>query len=111
MRGKRETPSERAFAAKHCDNPRAIAKYLNDALATGDSVRITKAIGDMVRAHGVTRVSRRAHMRRDNLYRAFKGELKPAFDKVIKVLIALNIQLVAKPRRRLVEPGLKVKHK
>jgi len=97
MRGKRETPSERAFAAKHCDNPRAIAKYLNDALATGDSVLLTKAIGDMVRAQGVTRVSRRPHMRRDNLYRAFKGELKPAFDKVIKVLIALDIELVAKP--------------
>jgi DNA-binding phage protein len=47
-------------------------------------------------------------MRRDNLYRAFKGELKPAFDKVIKVLIALDIQLVAKPRR-LVELGLKAK--
>ena len=59
MRGKRETPSERAFAAKHCDNPRAIAKYLNDALATGDSVLITKAISDMVRAHGVTRGLRR----------------------------------------------------
>jgi DNA-binding phage protein len=63
MRGKRETPSERAFAAKHCDNPKAIAKYLNDALAAGDSVLITKAIGDMVRAQGVTRISRRAHIR------------------------------------------------
>ena len=99
MRGRKETPSERAFAAKHCDNPRAIAKYLNDVLATGDSVLITKAIGDMVRAQGVTRVSRRAHMRRDNLYRAFKGELKPAFDKVIKVLIALDIELVAKVKK------------
>jgi probable addiction module antidote protein len=70
--GKRETPSERAFSAKHCDNPGAIAKYLNNALATGDSL-ITKAIGHMVRAQGVTRISRRAHMRRDNLHRAFKG--------------------------------------
>jgi probable addiction module antidote protein len=111
MRGRKETPTERAFTAKHCDNPRAIAKYLNDALATGDSVLITKAIGAMVRAHGVTRVSRRAHMRRDNLYRSFKGELKPAFDKVIKVLIALDIQLVAKPSARLVELGLKAKGK
>jgi probable addiction module antidote protein len=110
MRGRKETPTERAFTAKHCDNPRAIAKYLNDALSTGDPVVITKAIGAMVRAQGVTRVSRRAHMRRDNLYRAFKGELKPAFDKVIKVLIALDIQLVAKPRR-LVELGLKAKGK
>jgi hypothetical protein len=54
MRGKRETPSERAFAAKHCDNPGAIAKYLNGALSTGDPVLITKAIGDMVRAQGVS---------------------------------------------------------
>jgi probable addiction module antidote protein len=110
MRGKRETPSERAFAAKHCDNPRAIAKYLNSALATGDSVLIIKAIGHMVRAHGVTRVSRRAHMRRDNLYRAFKGELMPAFDKIVKVLIALDIQLVAKPSAG-VEIGRKAKGK
>jgi probable addiction module antidote protein len=102
-------PSERAFTAKHCDNPRAIAKYLNDVLATGDPVRTTKAIGDMVRAQGVTRFSRRAHMRRDNLYRSFKGEMKPPFDKVIKVLIALDIQLVAKPIRRLAELGLKAK--
>ena len=46
-------------------------------------------------------------MRRDNLYRAFKGELMPAFDKVVKVLIALDIQLVAKPSP--VEIGLKAK--
>jgi DNA-binding phage protein len=44
-------------------------------------------------------------MRRDNLYRAFKGELKPAFDKVIKVLIALDIQLVAKPSAGLSRSG------
>jgi probable addiction module antidote protein len=110
MQGKRETPSERAFSAKHCDNPRAIAKYLNNVLATGDSVLIIKAVGRMVRAQGVTRISRRAHMRRDNLYRAFKGELMPAFDKVIKVLIALDIQLVAKPSSG-VEIGLKAKSK
>jgi probable addiction module antidote protein len=110
MRGKRETPSERAFSAKHCDNPRAIAKYLNNALATGDSVLIIKAIGHMVRAQGVTRISRRTQMRRDNLYRAFKGELMPAFDKVIKVLIALDIQLVAKPSAG-VEIGSKAKAK
>jgi len=95
MRGKRETPSERAFAAKHCDNPRAIAKYLNDALSTGDPV-ITKAIGDMVRAQGVTRFSKKAGLRRDNLYR-FNGESSPAFDRVIDVLQGLDMQLIVKP--------------
>jgi DNA-binding phage protein len=44
-------PKARPFdAAKYRDDPRAIAKYLNDALSTGDPVHITKAIGDMVRS-------------------------------------------------------------
>jgi probable addiction module antidote protein len=97
MRGKEKRPANALLLQNIAIIPGRLPKYLNDALATVDSVLITKAIGEMVRAQGVTRVSRRAHMRRDNLYRAFKGELKPAFDKVIKVLIALDIQLVAKP--------------
>ena len=50
-------------------------------------------------------------MRRDTLYRTFKGETRPAFDTVMNVLIALDIQIVAKPVRRLVELGLKAKEK
>ena len=109
MRGKKTTPRDEAFAAKYRDDPRAIAEYLNDALSTGDPIRMIKAIGDMVRSQGVTRFSQRAGMRRDSLYRTFNGETRPAFDTVMNVLIALDIQIVAKPGRRLVGLGLKVK--
>jgi probable addiction module antidote protein len=74
-----------------------IAKYLNHALATGDPVLITKAIGDMVRAQGVTSFSQKAGVRRDTLYRTFSGETSPALDRVMTVLLALDIQLMAKP--------------
>ena len=103
--GKKITPRAGAFAAKYRDDPRAIAEYLNDAISSGDPVVFTKAIGDMVRAQGVTRFSQRAGMRRDNLYRTFKGETRPAFDTVMNVLIALDIQIMVKPGRRLVELG------
>ena len=95
--GKKITRTAEAFAAKYRDNPRAIAKYLNDALSTGDPVLIRNAIGDMVRAQGVTRFSQKAGMRRDNLYRTFSGETSPALDRVMTVLLALDIQLIAKP--------------
>ena len=86
----------RAFdAAKHRDNPREIAKYLNHALSTADPVHITKAIGDMVRAQGVARVSQKGGMERTSLYRSFKGN--PTIETVINVLTALDIQLTAKP--------------
>jgi probable addiction module antidote protein len=95
--GKKITPTAEAFAAKYRDNPRAIAKYLNDALSTGDPVLIRKAIGDMVRAQGVAKFAQKVGLRRDGLYRSFKGEISPAFDTVLKVLIALDIQLTMKP--------------
>jgi len=110
VRGKRETPAQRAFAAEHCDNPRAIAEYLNGALSTGDPVLITKAIGEMVRAQGVTRFSQKAGLRRDNLYR-FNGESSPAFDRVINVLQGLDMHLMVKPGRQLAEMGQKAKGK
>ena len=110
MRGKRETPAQRAFAAEHCDNPRAIAKYLNGALSTGDPVLIMKAIGEMVRAQGVTRFSQKAGLRRDNLYR-FNGESSPTFDRVINVLQGLDMHLMVKPGRQLAEIGQKAEGK
>ena len=91
-------PKARFFdAAEYRDNPKMIANYLNRALAMGDAVLVTKAIGDMVRAQGMTRFSQKVGLRRDGLYRSFKGELKPSFDTVLKVLIALDVQIVVKP--------------
>jgi probable addiction module antidote protein len=87
-------------AAKYRDDPGAIADYLNGALATEDPFLITRAIGNMVRAQGMTRFSRKAGMRRESLLKTFMGEASPAFDTIIKLLIALDIQLIAKPAVR-----------
>ena len=97
----------RAFnAAKYRDNPKMIAKYLNHALATGDEILIAQAIGDMIRAQGVTRVSQKIGLRRESLYRSFRGHSGPRFETAIRAIVALNIQLVAKPSARFVK-GLK----
>ena len=88
----------RAFdAAKYRDNPKMIAEHLNDALATGDAVLVTKAIGYMVRAQGMTRFSQKVGLRRDGLYRSFRGKISPAFDTVLSVMLALDVQIVVKP--------------
>jgi len=84
-------------AAEYRDNPKMIAKYLNHALAMGDAVLVTKAIGDMVRAQGMTRFSQKVGLRRDGLYRSFRGEISPAFDTVLSVMLALDVQIVVKP--------------
>jgi probable addiction module antidote protein len=100
-----------AFIAKYRDNPKAIAKYLNDALVTSDPGVITKAIGSMVRAQGASAVARKAGQRREGLYRIFGNRSNPPLSKTLAILLALDIQLNAKPVRRRVEPGLKAKGK
>ena len=54
------THKARAFNAKYRDNPEAVATYLNKALATGDPVLATKAIDDVIRAQGMTKVAQKA---------------------------------------------------
>jgi probable addiction module antidote protein len=83
--------------SKYRDEPKAVAQYLNDALSTRDPFLVVRAIGTMVRAQGMTRFSRKAGIRRESLYKTFTGESSPSFDTVLKLLIALDIQLIAKP--------------
>jgi probable addiction module antidote protein len=79
---------------KYRDNPKMIAEYLNVALATDDTAVIVKAIGDMLRAQGVARISEKSGLRREGLYRSFEGHRVPGFDTVLKVLLALDVRLV-----------------
>ena len=97
-KGNRAMPKARALdVTKYRGKPKIMAKYLNAALATGDAGLVAKAIGDMVRAQGVSRFSRKVGLSREGLYRSFGGQMGPGFDTVRKVLLALDIRLVAKP--------------
>jgi probable addiction module antidote protein len=100
---------DRGFdTGKYRDNPKAVAEYLNDALSTKDPFLITRAIGTMVRAQGVTRFSRKAGIRRDRLTRSFSAEESPAFDTVLKLLFGLDMALIVKAEARpqpVAKPG------
>jgi probable addiction module antidote protein len=104
-----QMPKARAFdPAKYRDNPKMIAKYINDALANDDAAFTTRAIGDLARAHGMGAIAKRANVSREGLYRSLSGDMDPAFGTALKVLAALGMRLVAKPAAE-VELGLKAK--
>ena len=84
-------------AAKYRNNPKMIAKYLNNALATEDPAFTMRAIGNLARAHGMGAIAEEANVNRAGLYRSLSGEMDPAFGTVLKVLTALGVRLVARP--------------
>jgi probable addiction module antidote protein len=84
--------------AEYLDSPEAIAGYLTEAFATADEEFITKAIGTAARARGMGAVAKQAGVNRENLYRSLNVGGRPEFATVMKVLDALDVQLVAKPK-------------
>jgi len=82
------------------DDPDAIAKHLNQVLSRRDGVLVVKAIGQVIRAQGMARFSKRTGMQRSNLYRSFRGEIGPKFETVLDVLSALDLDLTVEPSLR-----------
>ena len=63
--------------------------------ASGNVALITKALGDIARARGMSQVARDAGLSRESLYKALSGERSPGFDTILKVLRALGLKLHA----------------
>ena len=93
----RKTITTRYDVAEHLRTPEEMAAYLEACLeeAEGDVALITKALGDIARAKGMTQVARDAGLSRESLYKALSGDRSPGFDTILKVVGALGLQLHA----------------
>jgi probable addiction module antidote protein len=81
--------------AEHLRTPEEMALYLDACIAEsdGDAAFIAKALGDIARAQGMSKVARDAGVSRESLYRALSGERSPDFATILKVTRALGVQL------------------
>jgi probable addiction module antidote protein len=86
------------FDKKYRDNRTMIAKYLNASIATGKAAVVIEAIGNVMRAKGMSEFSTRIGVHREGLYRSFGGKMSPRFKTVFDVLAVLDIQIVARRR-------------
>lgn len=94
-----KTKTSRYDVADHLRTPKEMAAYLEACIeeANGDATFIAKALGDIARAKGMTKVARDTGLSRESLYKALSGERSPEFDTVLKVLDALGLKLHAEP--------------
>jgi len=63
--------------------------------ANGDAAFITKALGDIAGAKGMTQVARDAGLSRESLHKVLSGERSPGFDTILKVISAMGLKLHA----------------
>ena len=83
--------------AEHLRTPEEMAAYLEACMeeADGDAAFITKALGDLARAKGMSQVASDAGLSRESLYKALSGERNPSLDTVLRVIGALGLKLRA----------------
>lgn len=91
-----KTKTQRWDVAQYLETEEDMAAYLEAALEEGDTSLIAAALGDIVRAKGMTGVARQAGLGRESLYKALSPEGNPEFSTVLKVIRALGLKLYAK---------------
>ena len=92
-----KTVTSRYDVAEHLRTPEEMAAYLEASIeeADGDTAFIAKALGDIARAKGMSRVAGDAGLSRESLYKALSGERNPTLDTVLRVVGALGLRLRA----------------
>lgn len=74
-----------------------IAVFMADALETGDSAYIAKALGVIARAKGMSAISQQTGLSREQLYRSFSDKGNPTLKTTLAVMKALGLGLTSKP--------------
>src|SRR5712691_12517557 len=70
-----------------------IANYLEAVFEDGDPALVAAALGDVVRAKGMSQIAQTAGLGRESLYKALSPEGNPEFATVLKVMRALGLKL------------------
>src|SRR5689334_9602438 len=79
------------------DNPDAIAQYLTEAFAENELAPVLRALAQIVRGQNVKALARKTGMGREGLHRSFAGEVQPDLGRLLGLLNALEVRLVAVP--------------
>jgi probable addiction module antidote protein len=83
--------------AKQLRTPKEMAAYLEAWLveAPDDAVGIARALGDIARAVGMSKVARQSGLSRESLYKSLSANGNPSLDTVLRVARAVGVRFHA----------------
>jgi probable addiction module antidote protein len=84
--------------AEDLGSEEAVAIFVSEAFATGDSGYIAHALGVAARAKGMSQIARQTGLSREQLYRSFSEHGNPTLKTTLAVMKVLGIELTATAR-------------
>jgi probable addiction module antidote protein len=90
---------------KALTEPSEAAAYLDAVMELGDPPAVLVALRQVVNAHGMAEVTRRAELGEKSLFKALSENGNPTLDTVNKVLQAIGLRLSVAPAVTTTEHG------
>lgn len=82
--------------AEDLDSPEAVEIFLNDAFQTGDPGYISKALGVVARAKGMTTVANDTGLSREQLYKSLSENGNPTLKTLVNIMKSWGFGLTVK---------------
>jgi len=89
--------TSRFEASRFLDTPETISAFLAEAMKEHDPEIMMQAIAEVAKAQGVSRLAQNAGVNRESLYKALKGGTHVRYDTVMRLMLAVGVELTVKP--------------
>lgn len=100
--------TSRFEASRFLDTPETISAFLAEAMKEHDPEVMMQAIAEVAKAQGVNRLAQNAGVNRESLYKALKGGTHVRYDTVMRLMLAVGVELTVKPAAKVpANPGVK----
>lgn len=83
--------------SRFLDTPETISAFLAEAMKEHDPEVMMQAIAEVAKAQGVNRLAQNAGVNRESLYKALKGGTHVRYDTVMRLMLAVGVELTVKP--------------
>lgn len=80
-------------------DPKFASAYIMEVMQTGDSAYLIKAMNNIVKAHGTSKISRSTRLTRQALYKMFSPKGNPSLQSVQSVLEAVGLTFCVVPKK------------
>lgn len=88
-------------------NPEFASHYLMAAIVDNDLHFLPTALGDIAKAHGMSKLAEGTGINRRTLYKVFDKDSNPSFELVTQIMdhLGLSLEVKPKPKKRQRKTG------
>ena len=84
---------------KKLRDPKFASNYIMSAIVDNDMDFLPIALGDVAKAHGISKLAEETGINRRTLYKVFDEKGHPSFDLITQIMASLGMEIQVRPKK------------